>query len=126
MVQQGALGTGPGLGEHLRGQHPEREPGVNKFVRQGLGCGPAAIHDRAEADLLGMGHAVLQGGEGLALIEVRDGHPVTRGAELVRVPADPVGEALRVMEHDDVGHGCSLRLRSGRTDLPVGDATCYP
>jgi hypothetical protein len=34
-------------------------------------------------------------------------------AELAGELADPVGEALRVMEHDDVGHGCSLKLRSG-------------
>ena len=108
MVQQGTLGAGPGLGEHLRGQHPEREPGVDEFVRQGFGSGLAALHDRVEADLPGMGNALLQGGEGLALVKVRDGHPVTRGAELVCELADPVGEALRVMEHDDVGHGCSL------------------
>jgi hypothetical protein len=37
-------------------------------------------------------------------------------AELGGEPADPVGEALRVMEHDDVGHGCSpeVCVRAGQ------------
>ena len=113
MKQQGALRARPGLGQHLRGQHPEREPGVDDLVRQALGGGPAALDDRVESDLPGVGDAVRQGAEGLALVEVGHGHPVAGAAELVCELADPVGEALRVMEHDDVGHWSSLVCGSG-------------
>ena len=124
--QQGTPGPRPGLGQRLRGQHAEREPRVDELVRQALDGGPAALDDRVEADLLGVPDAVLQRAEGLAVVQVGDGHPVPGRAELVCEPADPVGEALRVMEHDNVSHGCSLRLRSGRTSLPVADPSPYP
>ena len=54
-----------------------------------------------------MGDAVRQRAEGLALVEVGYGHPVAGAAELVGELADPIGEALGVMEHDDVCHWSS-------------------
>ena len=104
MKQQRSLGAGPRLGQLLRRQHAEREPGVDDLVRQVFSGKLAAFDDGVEADLFGVGDAVVQAGEGLAVVQVGHGHLVAGPAQLVCELADPGGEALGVMEQNDVGH----------------------
>ncbi len=83
MKQQGSLRTGPCLGQHLRGQHPEREPRIDDFVRQAVSGESAALDDRVEADLLGVANAIGEFGKGLAVVEVRGVDDVSGSAEFV-------------------------------------------
>ncbi len=75
--QQGALGSGPGLGQLLRRQHAQREPGVDQFGRQALGGLDSAFEQGAEALLLGEPHPFVQVVKGPAFVKVRgvDGVP---------------------------------------------------
>ena len=104
MEQQGSLRARPRLGQHLRGQHAEREAGVDDAVGQALGGEPATLDDRVEADLLGMADALVEGLERCAVVEIGHGDVMPRGAQLAGERADAVGEALGVLEQDDVGH----------------------
>jgi hypothetical protein len=104
MERQGSLRARPRLGQHLRGQHAEREAGVDDAVGQALGGEPATLDDRVEADLLGMADALVEGLERFAVVEIGHGDVMPRGAQLAGERADAVGEALGVLEQDDVGH----------------------
>ena len=73
--RQGTPGAGAGLGELLgehdanEGRHAGRDRAPRRRPRPGRGC---------EIGLLGVGHAVLQRGEGAPVEEVGDVHGVTR------------------------------------------------
>jgi len=56
--QQGSLGARTRLGQHLRGQHPERKPRIDDLVRQAVGCQSTALDYGVEADLIGAANAV--------------------------------------------------------------------
>jgi hypothetical protein len=114
MEEQRAPRARPGLSQHLRRQHAEREPGVDDVRAQILGGGPAAPDDLAEADLLGVGHAAGQIGEGPAVVEIRRVHDVAARAELVGEREAAGRQPMRMMEQDDFGHGaCSLAGQTG-------------
>ena len=80
--RQGTPGAGAGLGELLGGHDAQREAGVHEVGTERLGDGHAPVEDRPEADLLGVGHAVLQRGEGAPVEEVGDVHGVTGPANV--------------------------------------------
>ena len=65
---------------------------------------PPALDDRVEADLLHVTRALVDGAERHAVVEIGHGDLMPGGAQLVGEVADAVGEALAVMEQDDVGH----------------------
>jgi hypothetical protein len=102
--QHGSAGAGTRLGQHLRRQHPEREADVDDLVRQAVGGESTALDDRAEADLLAVADAVGQRGEGLAVVEIRGVNDVSRSAKLSGERPDAVGQALGVVEQDQLGH----------------------
>jgi hypothetical protein len=63
--------TGSRLRERLRRHHAEREAGIDDVGRQSLGCLRAAADDLLEADPPGVGHALVDVLERLALVQVR-------------------------------------------------------
>ena len=63
-------GPRPGLGQLLRRHHPEREPGVDELGRQPVGGPHPTLDDLAEADLAGVGHALVERVERAAVVEV--------------------------------------------------------
>jgi hypothetical protein len=71
------------LGQQLCGHDPEREPGIDDFVRQAVSGDSAALNDGAEADLLGVANALREVGEDFALVEIWGMHDVSAGAELI-------------------------------------------
>jgi hypothetical protein len=81
--EQRSPGAGARLGQHLRREHPEREPGVDDVVRQAVRGKAAALEDRAEADLFGVPDAVRELGEGPALVEIGRVNDVSGRAELL-------------------------------------------
>ena len=88
--EQGALGARTRLGEKLRRHRSEREPGVDDLGRQILRGEPASLHDRVEAGLPDVGHAVGELGERPALVEIRRVHDVS-----LRREARPRGRGTR-------------------------------
>jgi hypothetical protein len=102
--QQGSLRTGPCLGQHLRRQNPEREPGIDDFVRQAVSGESGALDDRVEADLLGVANAVGEFGEDLAVVEIRRVHDVSGSAESIGEGEAPTRQALRVMKEQNLSH----------------------
>jgi hypothetical protein len=97
--QQGSPGAWTGLGQHLRGQHPQREPGIDDFARQVLRREPAALDDRVEANLLGVADALVELGEELAVVEIRGVNDVAGSAEFIGEREASRRESLRVVEH---------------------------
>ena len=57
--QQRSLGTMTRLGQHLRGQRSEREPGIDEIVRQAIGGESTALLNRPEANLLRVADALV-------------------------------------------------------------------
>ena len=104
MKQQGSLRTGPDLGQHLRGQHPEREPGVDDAIRQAVRSKATALDDRIEADFLGIANAVGEVGEDLAVLEIRRVHDVSGSAESIGEGEAPARQAQRVMKEQNLSH----------------------
>jgi hypothetical protein len=108
--QQGAGRAGPGLGQHLGGHRPEREPDGDDRVRQALRGAPPPLDDRVDTELLGVRDAPGQRGEGAPIEQVGGVHDVT-------VAAQPVGERQaarrqpqRVVEQQHLGHGRGARI----------------
>ena len=106
--QQRPLRARPGLSQHLRRQHAEREPGIDEVIGQALGGDPTALEDGVEAHLLGVGDALVEGVERCAIVEIGNGDLMSGSTQLVGELADAIGEALGVMEQDDIGHGNSF------------------
>jgi hypothetical protein len=102
--QQGSFGTWTRLGQHLRRQHPEREPGIDDLVRQAVGGESTALDDRVEADLLGVANAVGEFGEGLAFAEIRGVNDVSGSAELIGEGEAPGRQPLCMMEKQKLSH----------------------
>src|SRR5205823_12143207 len=80
------------------------EPAVDELVRQALGGKPAALGDRAEADLLGVADAVVELGERPPVVEIRSVDRVPRCAKLVREGEEARGLSLRVVKEQNLGH----------------------
>jgi len=102
--QQGSLCAGPCLGQHLRGQDPEREPGVDHAVGQAVGSQAPALDDRVEANFLGVANTLAEVGEELAVVEIRRVHDVSRGAQSIGEGEAPTGQAVRVMKEQNLRH----------------------
>jgi hypothetical protein len=102
--QQGSLRTGPCLGQHLRRHHPEREAGIDDFVRQVVSGESTALDDRVEADLFGVVNAVGEFGEGLTVVEIWRVHDVSGSAESIGEGEAPGRQALSMMEEQNFGH----------------------
>jgi hypothetical protein len=64
-------------------QHPEREPGIDDFVRQAVSGESTALDDCLEADLFGVANAVSEFGEGLAVVEIWGVNDVSGSAEFI-------------------------------------------
>ena len=103
--QQGSLCAGPGLSEHLRRQHPEREPGVDDAVGQAVRSELTALDDRVEADFLRVANAAGEVGEGIGLVEIRCVHDVSGSAESIGEGEASTRQALRVVKEQNLSHG---------------------
>ncbi len=104
MKQQGSAGAGPCLGQHLRGQDPEREPGVDHAVGQAVRSPAAALDDRVEANFLGGANTPGEVGEDLAVVEIRRVHDVSGGAQSIGEGEAPTRQAVRVMKEQNLSH----------------------
>jgi hypothetical protein len=71
------------FGRVCAGSVPEREAGVDDFVRHAGGRESTALDDRVEPDLLGVAHAVGEFGERLAVVEIRGVNDVSGSAEFI-------------------------------------------
>ena len=78
MEEQRALRARTCLGELLGRHDPEGEAGVDELRRQPFGGGDAALEQRTEAQLLGVGNAVVELGERLAVVQIGGVDDVTR------------------------------------------------
>ncbi len=106
----------PLLGEQLGGKGAERKPydGIRRGVVE---CGAAGnVLDRIVPDATGKGDAVVESPEDLAGEHVRRVHRVSGRAETVDKGAQSLGEALCVMEQQDLGHNSSVRLETFARD----------
>ena len=110
MEEQGALGAGARLGEHLRGQDAEREAGVHEPVRQRVDRGLAALQHgagtrprrrSARPDSMSSNDVPVE----QVRARARCGRP--RGAVSAK-SLDAGREPLGVVEQQDLGHGCVL------------------
>ena len=124
--QQGALGAQALLGQHLRGHHSEREPRIDELARQPIRGASTALHDRAEANLPRVADALVEVGEGLAVVEVG-------GVDDVSGSSQPVGEreessslALCVMEEQYLGHDPRPTTRGGLETSRPRSASGFP
>jgi len=102
--QLGALGSRPGLRQHLGRDDTQREPGVDKLGWQSLRGGLPALDDRGEPGLAGVGDSVGEIIEDPPLVQVRDVHEVTGAAELVGEVADAWRQPQGVMEQQHLSH----------------------
>src|SRR5439155_14617473 len=102
--QQGTFGARARLGQHLSGQRSERESGIDELVRQAVGCESTALADRVEADLLGVADAVVELGEGLAVVEVRGMNDVSGSPQLVGKREESARLTVCVVEEQYLGH----------------------
>ena len=115
--EHGALCPLPGLGQHLRGHHAEREAGIHDLSGQRVGGGPPALEDGVEAGLPGVGDPLLQTLEHPAVVEIRDMNRVPGGREPLGEVADPRRQPVRVVEQDHLSHLAPLSVRARRTRL---------
>jgi len=83
---------------------PRARTGIDDAVRQAVRGKATALEDRVEADLLGVANAVGEGGEDLALVEIRRVHDVSGSAESIGEGEAPTRQALRVMKEQNLGH----------------------
>ena len=90
--------------ELLRGHDTEGEPGIDDLGGEVLRGGDTPREERAEADLAGERHAVVEGREGASLEEVGGPDRVAGGAEAIGEGQDSGGEAQHVVEEHDFGH----------------------
>src|SRR5216683_2679392 len=104
MKQQGSSRSWPGLGEHLRRQHTQREAGIDDFIRQAVGGTLAALDDRVETDVLRVANAFGELGEGLSVVEIRREHDVSGSPEPVGESQAPTGQAVGVMKEQNLSH----------------------
>src|SRR5258708_22461 len=96
--EQRSLRTWPCLGQLLRRHHSEREPGIDKVARQAFGRTATALRNRLEADLLRVADALVEVGEGVAVVEVGRVDNVSGGAQLVGECKETLRLPLCVME----------------------------
>jgi hypothetical protein len=107
--EQGSLRAGPCLSQHLSGQNPQREAGIDEAVGQAIGGEAAALNDRAEAGFLRVAHTVGGVGEGLALVEIWSVHDVSRRAKSIGKGEAPGRQTLCVMKEQDLRHADQRR-----------------
>jgi hypothetical protein len=88
----------------LRRQRPEREAGVDDFVRQAFSGESAAPDDRVEADLLGVANAVGEFGEGLAGVEIRGMSDVSGSTKFLGEREAAGRQSMCVMEEQKLTH----------------------
>ena len=96
--QQCSLGAWARLGQHLRGHYPEREPGIDELARQAIRGESTALCNRPEANLPRVADALVEVGEGLAVVEVGGVNNVSGSSQLVGELEESSSLALRVME----------------------------
>lgn len=100
----------PFLGQQLGGKCPERES-HHRVCGGMMQCRAARdVFDRIVADAASVRYAVVWSQEDLAGIHVGGVHGVSGRAQSIDEGTQPFGEALCVMEQQDVGHVSSVRL----------------
>ena len=119
--EQRSLGTWSRLGQLLCCHDSEREPGIDELVRQAGRREPAALLNRPEANLLRVADALVEVGEGLAVVEVGRVNDVAGGSQFVREREEALSLALGMMEEQDLGHG-ALRTTLEDPETPPGQA----
>src|SRR5580700_8104264 len=124
--QQRPARSRPCLRQLLGREHAEREPGIYQVAWQPLyGPGPARDHLVGKADLPGISHPVLEGGEGPALEQVGRVHGVAGVAQLVGEGDDAGGQSLRMVEEHYLGHDYpSCRAAESPVDLLENKRPC--
>src|SRR5262245_56270104 len=105
--------AGAGHGELLRWHRPEREAGVHDVRGELIRGADAAVGNRVEPGPVGVGYALVQLGEGLAVIQIWRMDGVPRGAQLVGERPHAGREPQCVVEQEDRRHGWSLPRRMG-------------
>src|SRR5206468_8748728 len=88
----------------LRRHRAERETGIDEPVRQLGGCAKTALLNRPEANLLRVADALVQVGEGLAVVEIRGMNDVSGSSQLVGECEESAGLALCMVEQQQLGH----------------------
>jgi hypothetical protein len=113
----------PLLCEQLGGKRAERESdhGICGGVMQSSATGN--VLDRVVADTARVCHAIVQPSEHLARVHVGCVDCVADRAEAFDKGAQSIGQALRVMEEQDLGHVSSVRL-SARVRDQRGGFSC--
>lgn len=118
----GLLCAGPSPGQHLRRHDPEREPGIDQLVAQAHSRQLTALDDGLESGLPGITDLV-EVVECGATVEIGHGDLMTRGPQLVGELADTLGQVLRMMEQDHIGHRhaprCAVSVGRVRSDSQV-------
>ena len=94
------------------GDDPEREARVHELGREVASRVHPALEDHAEADLLGVGDALVEVGEGSPVVEVGKVHDVALCAEVVGEGVAAGREAEGVVEQQHVGHERHRRARA--------------
>lgn len=110
MHQQGSPRPVPGLGQLLRGHHPEREAGVDDLAGKLLRRAHAPRGDLPEPDLPHVRHPLVQRVEDAPLEQVGRVDGVARGTEFVGEGDHPGGQTLDVVEQYDLCHAGTPRL----------------
>ena len=104
MKEEGSLGAGARLGEHLGRQHSEREPGIHELGRQPLGKGLALSDDRFQSQLfLGVAQTFRKVVEHIAVVQIRDVNQVPAAPQLIGEGQATWCQAQCVMEQEDLG-----------------------
>ena len=107
--QQCSLGPGAGLGQLLCWKHPHREAGIHEVAGKFFGGMYPSLHQVAEADFPGVGHARLDASEGLAPEEVWSVDGVPRLPQFVRESGEARRLPLCVVEQHHFSHLVSPR-----------------
>ncbi|MDT0203527.1 hypothetical protein [Nocardioides sp. AE5] len=93
-----------GLGEPLGDRHTEGDSGMDQSGSEFLGHGGSARPERIEPGVPSEGETFLDGGERLAVEQVRCMHRVSGAAQIVGEHLHAISQALDVVVQQHVGH----------------------